>query len=135
MKTLKILGAIAILAAAGFACSSSTDNGGAVQTPPPSRSAAAACPSPVGATFNVAANAALKFAPPNITVKACQVVKWTVVGNVAHTVTGEQGATFDSGTLNEGGTFTQSFSTPGTIHYFCKIHGASVMSGTITVTS
>src|SRR5437660_4014722 len=112
MKTLKILGAVAILAAAGFACSSA-DNGGAVQTPPPSSSSAAACPSPVGATFNVQANAALKFAPPNITVKPCQVVKWTVVGSVAHTVTGQQGATFDSGTLNTGGTFTQSFSPTG----------------------
>ena len=80
------------------------------------------------------ANASLKFVPANITVKPCQLVIWTVVGAVLHTVTAKSGATFDSGNLNEGGTFTQAFATPGTIHYYCKIHGAA-MSGIITVSS
>jgi plastocyanin len=136
MRGLKIFGVVAILAVAGIACSSS-DNGGAINTPPPSSSsaAAAACPTPVGTTVKVDANASLKFAPQNITVKPCQQIIWTVVGSVPHTVTSQSGATFDSGTLNEGQTYTQSFATAGVIHYFCKIHGASVMSGTITVSS
>jgi plastocyanin len=64
----------------------------------------------------------------------CQPVTWKVVGSLPHTVTGQSGAVFDSGQLNQDGTYTHSFSTAGTIKYFCKIHGAS-MSGTITVTS
>ncbi|TMK80694.1 MAG: hypothetical protein E6G46_09045 [Actinobacteria bacterium] len=133
MKGLKIFGAIVVLAAAGVACGGS-DNGGAVNTPSASASACAASPS-TETPVKVDANASLKFVPANITVKPCQLVIWTVVGAVPHTVTSQSGATFDSGNLNEGGTFTQSFATAGTIHYFCKIHGASVMSGTITVSS
>ena len=126
MRTLKILAAIAILTGAGVACGGS-DNGGAIQTPPPSSSAAN------GATID--ANASLKFAPPTLTVKAGTTVTWKVVGAIPHSVKASSGGTFDSGTLQEGQTFSQTFSTPGTIHYFCTIHGAAIMSGTITVTS
>jgi len=132
MKGLKIFGAIVVLAAAGVACGGS-DSGGAVNTPSASASACAASPS-TEAPVKVDANASLKFVPANITVKPCQLVIWTVVGAVLHTVTAKSGATFDSGNLNEGGTFTQAFATPGTIHYYCKIHGAA-MSGIITVSS
>jgi plastocyanin len=130
MRTFKVFAAIAVLSAAGVACSSS-DNGGAIQTPPPS---ASACPTPVGSAVKVDANTSLKFVPQAITVKVCQPVTWKVVGSLPHTVTGQSGAVFDSGQLNQDGTYTHSFSTAGTIKYFCKIHGAS-MSGTITVTS
>ena len=37
-------------------------------------------------------NASLKFVPANITVKPCQLVIWTVVGAVPHTVTSQSGA-------------------------------------------
>jgi len=135
MRTLKVLAAAGILAAAGVACSGS-DNGGAIQTPPPS---ATPCPTPVGSPVKVDANTSLKFAPAAVTVKVCQAVDWTMVGALPHTITsptpGTTGATFDSGTLYEGQSFTHSFAAPGTYHYYCKIHGASVMSGTITVTS
>jgi plastocyanin len=135
MRTLKVLAAVGILATAGVACSGS-DNGGTIQTPPPSPTP---CPTPVGSPMKVDANASLKFAPVAVTVKVCQAVDWTIVGAVPHTITsptpGTTGVTFDSGTLNAGQTFTHSFAAPGTYHYYCKIHGASVMSGTITVTS
>ena len=128
MKTLKIFAAIAVLAAAGVACSSS-DNGGAIQTPPPSSS------SPASNAVKVDANASIKFVPADVTVKVGQPIIWTVIGATPHSVKASSGATFDSGTLNQGQTFTQTFSTPGTIKYFCTIHGAAAMSGTITVTS
>jgi plastocyanin len=127
MRSLKVLAAIAVLTAAGVACSGS-DNGGAIQTPPPSST-------PTGSTGKVSATSNIKFVPPSITVKVGEPVVWTVVGSIPHDVKASSGATFNSGTLNEGQTFTQTFSTPGTIHYFCTIHGASLMSGTITVTS
>lgn len=128
MRTLKVLAAVAVLAAAGVACSGS-DNGGAIQTPPPSSS------SPASNAVKIDATTAIKFVPPAVTVKVGQQVIWTVVGATPHDVKASSGATFNSGTLNEGQTFTQTFNTPGTIHYFCTIHGAALMSGTITVTS
>jgi plastocyanin len=132
LRTLKVLAAIGILAAAGVACSSGSDNGGAIQTPAANSSP---CPTPSGTPVKVAANDNLKFSPVHITVKLCQPVDWTMVGTIPHTVTSQSGATFDSGNLNQGARYTRSFPTPGIIHYYCKIHGASVMSGTITVTS
>ena len=134
-KRLGLAGAIAVLAAAGIACSSS-DNGGTVNTPPPSQSGSAspaACttPSPEQpVTVNATDN--LKFEPATITVKACQLVIWKVTGIAPHTVTAKSGATFDSGNLAQGGTFTQGFPTAGTIRYYCRIH--TTMTGTITVT-
>jgi plastocyanin len=127
MRSLRVLAVVAVLAAAGVACSSS-DNGGAIQTPPPSSTSTATA-------GKVSATADIKFVPASITVKVGEPVVWTVVGAVAHDVKASSGATFTSGTLNEGQTFTQTFNTPGTIHYFCTIHGAALMSGTITVTS
>jgi len=132
-KRLGFAGAVVALAAAGIACSSS-DNGGTVNTPSSSSSASpASCstPSPE-APVTVDATDSLKFTPTNLTVKPCQVVVWKVTGTVPHTVTAKSGATFDSGNLAQGGVFNQAFPTAGTIHYYCKIHGAS-MSGTITV--
>ncbi|HLW16563.1 MAG TPA: plastocyanin/azurin family copper-binding protein [Actinomycetota bacterium] len=139
MKLLRILGAvgtIVVLAAAGIACSSS-DNGGTVNSPPPTQTSSASPASCAGtpsseAPVMVSATDALKFEPASITVKPCQLIIWKVTGSVPHTVTAKSGATFDSGNLNQNDTFTQGFPTAGTIHYYCKIHGAS-MSGTITV--
>jgi plastocyanin len=128
MRTFKVLAAVGILAAAGVACSGS-DNGGAIQTPPPSSSSPAANAVKVNATKDI------KFLPAAVTAKVGQPIVWTVVGAVPHDVKASSGATFNSGTLNEGQTFTQTFSTPGTIKYFCTIHGPALMSGTITVTS
>ena len=51
-----------------------------------------------------------------------------------HTVTATA-SSWDSGNVAAGGTFTRRFDTPGTFSYFCTIHGAAVMSGTVTVNS
>ena len=49
----------------------------------------------------------------------------------------EHSVTFDDGSassqLQGTGTFTKTFSTPGTYAYHCQIHGALGMTGTITV--
>jgi plastocyanin len=128
-------GAVVLLAAAGIACSSS-DNGGTVNTPSSSAStpAAGACstPSPE-APVTVSATDSLKFEPASVTVKPCQLVIFKVTGTAPHTFTATSGATFDSGNVQQGGTFPQGFPTAGTIHYYCKIH--PTMKGTITVTS
>lgn len=75
------------------------------------------------------------FTPGSVTVTAGDTVVWTDSGARPHTVTADDGS-FDSGTLSTGATFSRTFDTPGTIPYFCKIHGAAGgigMSGTIVV--
>ncbi len=63
-------------------------------------------------------------------------VRWTWTDPLNHTVTSDVGSneTFDSGTITGiGQTFSWTFVSPGMNDYFCFIHGAGSMSGTITV--
>ncbi len=71
------------------------------------------------------------FAPQAIEVEVGQEITWTNRDAAPHTVTATSGAEFDSGTLDQGGTFTWTAATPGTVEYFCEIHPSMV--GTITV--
>jgi plastocyanin len=72
------------------------------------------------------------YDPNNLTfsLAAKQSVKWGNNDGVAHTVTANGGA-FDSGSIADGGTFSFTFTTPGTYPYHCSIH--PTMVGTITV--
>ena len=71
------------------------------------------------------------FAPADIEVPVGTTVDWTNGDPFAHTVTARDGA-FDSGTLDGGQTYSQTFGEPGTYDYFCAIHPS--MAGTVTVT-
>jgi plastocyanin len=69
------------------------------------------------------------YQPAQLTVLAGQTVVWHNSGLGPHTVTSDTGA-FDSGTLQAGGSFTYTFSTPGTYTYSCLIH--PTMHGSVT---
>ncbi len=71
------------------------------------------------------------FAPADLTISAGQTVVWTNSDSTTHTVTSDDGTTFDSGNLNNGDTFSYTFNTPGTYSYHCSIH--PFMTGTVTV--
>jgi plastocyanin len=71
------------------------------------------------------------FNPGNVKVKAGETVTFTNDGAVAHTVTGIGGATFDSGTLAPGKTFSFIAEGKGRISYVCTIHPG--MKGTLEV--
>jgi plastocyanin len=75
----------------------------------------------------------IDFDPKDETVKKGVTVKWTNTGKLPHTVTKEEGpgADFDSGTLEPGDTYEETFTTPGKIAYHCTIH--SGQDGSITV--
>jgi plastocyanin len=73
------------------------------------------------------------FTPASMTVKAGTVVTWTNDDNASHTVTSDSGTTLNSPAINVGGTFSFTFTTPGTYAYHCSIHPS--MHGTIVVTS
>lgn len=69
-----------------------------------------------------------EFGPNNITVKAGEVVTWQFSdGFTRHNVVGQD---FASKTQRNG-TFTHTFSQPGTYSYRCTLHDG--MTGTITV--
>jgi plastocyanin len=72
----------------------------------------------------------------DLTIDVGDTVKWTWTDTFPHTVENDAGSTetFDSGTKTGlGQTYSYTFSVIGTNPYFCGIHGAGSMSGTITV--
>jgi plastocyanin len=75
----------------------------------------------------------IQFVPKDVTVKAGTTITWTNSDQVAHTVTkdGGPGADFDSGNVDPGATFEQTFDKPGKVDYVCTIHPGQ--AGTVTV--
>ena len=78
----------------------------------------------------------LTFSPQNITVVigTNATIQWSNDGTVTHTTTSLPGdpQSWNSGDLNPSDTFTLAFSTAGTYHYYCTIHGL-IMSGYVIV--
>jgi plastocyanin len=71
------------------------------------------------------------FEPGTLTVPAGATVTWTNAGSRPHTVTADDGS-FDSGRLDPGEQFSQTFDQPGTFAYHCGFHPD--MQGSIVVT-
>jgi plastocyanin len=72
----------------------------------------------------------MAFKPPTIIINAGTTIKWTNKDAVTHDVTSTTGL-FGSGPLNNGGTFSYTFSSSGTYAYYCTIHPS--MTGSVTV--
>jgi plastocyanin len=72
------------------------------------------------------------FKPKSITVTPGTTVRWTNHGEEVHTVTSREGR-FDSGDLAPKGSYSVTFVTPGTYHYFCRPHEKMGMVGTVVV--
>jgi plastocyanin len=75
----------------------------------------------------------IKFNPKSVTVKAGTTVKWTNSDQVPHTVTktAGPGAQFDSGSVDPGGEYQQTFDKKGKVDYVCEIHPGQ--AGSVTV--
>ena len=74
------------------------------------------------------------FSPATLTIKVGTMVTWKNSTAASHTVTSDDGKSFDSGTSNPiapGGTFSFTFTTAGTFPYHCAIH--PFMKATIIV--
>jgi plastocyanin len=72
------------------------------------------------------------YSPNPATVAVGTTVTWTNGDSIAHTATSSSGV-WDSGVIPPGGSYSRVFSTAGTFPYFCTIHGAAAMSGTVVV--
>jgi len=82
----------------------------------------------------LAADAAVKidnftFGPQELKVKAGTTVTWTNGDDIPHTVVSPNN--FRSKVMDTDGTYSFTFTTPGTYKYFCSLHPH--MTGTIIV--
>jgi plastocyanin len=69
----------------------------------------------------------IAFNPTTVTIKKGGTVKWTNDDSVGHDVTKESGPgpkfkSGASGGMQQGDTFQEKFTTPGTVHYVCTVH-------------
>jgi amicyanin len=71
------------------------------------------------------------FVASDLKVKVGDTVTWTNNDSAPHTVTADDGKTFASPTLSQGGTFSFTFTTPGTFAYHCAVHPS--MKGVVVV--
>jgi plastocyanin len=71
-----------------------------------------------------------KFQPSPVSIATGDTVQWVNQDDMTHTVTADNGQ-FDSGPLNKNDTFSQTFTTAGTVNYHCNIHTG--MKGAVTV--
>jgi len=114
MKSICMLAISMFILLAFFSCSKTKDN-----SQPPAGATT---------TFNIH-NMAF---PAKITVKKGTTIKWFNQDGYAHTVTSDDGTTFDSGNMDAGATFSYTANTVGTFDYHCKVHAN--MKGILVVT-
>jgi len=86
-------------------------------------------PSDTGSVFNVEISG-FAFENSVITIKVGDKVTWENHDNTSHSVVADDGS-FESATLQNNGTFSFTFTTPGTYTYHCGFHPS--MTGSIIV--
>jgi plastocyanin len=73
----------------------------------------------------------LAYVPDSVEIPVGGTVTWTNSDTVPHTATAKEREALQSGTLNPGDSYSQTFDQPGTFDYFCEFHAN--MKGTIIV--
>lgn len=128
---------IALVAGAAFILVGRDDNQDGSTNPPPAtnqttdnRSTGGDNTQPVETSSVTISN--LTFNPSDISVKKGTKVTWTNNDSVAHTVEFDSTNVQDSGTLNNGDTYSLTFNKEGTFDYICGLHPQ--MRGTVIVT-
>ena len=101
-----------------------------MQSPPASTSATTA-DSPAPQAGTAVAITDFKFNPATLTVPVGTAVTWTNQDEEPHTVAAKDGS-FHSPGMDTHGTYSFTFTTPGSYDYICSIH--PFMTGTVVVT-
>ena len=107
----------------------STGSGGSTTSNPPPTTAptATSAPSPTAASGNtkmvtvISGSNGFAFSPASLTVTVGTTVVWQNSTDAPHTVSSDTGNTLN-GMLNTGGTYSFTFTKPGTYSYHCNIH-------------
>ena len=128
--TIVAIAAMAVLAACGGDKAATTS--GATTTPSPTESAMSSTMPSMSAMGTDVTIANYAYGPDTVTVPAGTTVMWTNNDSVAHTVTAADGigtdaaptGLFDSGLLEQGATFSYTFTTSGTYYYLCTPHAS-----------
>jgi plastocyanin len=134
---LRLAGALATLGAAG--CNNNATDGGLLADLSAAVGGAAPDLSGVASmSVGVRVGRGMTFAPSTVNIHVGDTVIWTWAAPLQHSVTSgppscAPDGTFDSGIQAAPFTFIRTFTAPGTVQYFCSIHCASGMTGTITV--
>lgn len=129
---------LALAALAGCAPTGGATPGGNSGAAPTATSApAATATSPANATTVkiIGASGNYSFQPASVTIKAGSTVMWVNNSNVPHTSTSDSGSAvaWDSSVISSGGgSYSFTFSKPGTYAYHCSFH--PFMHGVIVVT-
>ena len=127
-----LLAVLALVLAACAPAASSTPAPTAVPPPQPTAVPPAPAPTPKTVTIEMIN---ISFNPSTVEVAAGTTVIWVNKDGVEHTTTSDTGL-WDSGLLPQGGTFSYTFTQPGTYPYYCRPHGGPGevgMAGVITV--
>jgi plastocyanin len=120
-----IVAAVVTVGAAAFALG----RGVASDSNTSSNTTAVASNAPQGSTTAVTIQD-FAFSPETVTVKVGSAITWTNGDGFAHSVKSADGS-FVSQDLQQGQSFTATFSTPGSYAYVCGIHNS--MTGTVVV--
>jgi plastocyanin len=124
--------AVGVVALAVAGCGG---GGGSNSSSTPSSAAPASTAPAAGGSSASVSMKNIAFNPKTLTVNKGTTVTWTNDDSVNHDVTKKSGPGPDfksgSGNISSGGTYKQTFDTPGTIQYVCTIHPG--MTGTIVV--
>ncbi|MBA4169310.1 MAG: cupredoxin family copper-binding protein [Chloroflexi bacterium] len=89
-----------------------------------------AATTPARAATHAVEIADFAFAPATLTITVGDTVTWTNEDAVAHTATSTTGV-FDSGDLEQGESYSVTFTAPGTYDYLCTPHPS--MTGRVVV--
>jgi len=101
-----------------------------MQMPAPAASSTAAdAPAPQGGTAVSISD--FKFNPATLTVPVGATVTWTNQDEEPHTIAAKDGS-FHSPGMDTHGTYSYTFTAPGSYDYICSIH--PFMTGTVVVT-
>jgi len=123
---------ISFIVIMAISCGKSSYNSNPTPTPPAGGGGGG------GTTSGAVTISAMSYSPKTLTVAKGTVVKWTNNDSYAHTVTSNDGTSFDSRSISgadaytAGGAFSYTANTAGTFEYHCTIHGLA-MSGTLIV--
>ena len=88
------------------------------------------------ATVSVRVGPGLSFTPANVAVAPGDSVVWTFAATHTTTSDRQTGAEVWNSGIQSSGTFTHTFTTPGTYPYYCSLHsvpGGTFMNGSVQV--
>lgn len=71
------------------------------------------------------------FSPSTITINKGDMIRWTNIDSVSHTITSDSGSELDSNIILRGQSYSHTFNKVGTYNYHCTLH--QNMKGTIIV--